>query len=96
MSENALVEAAYASARRQLKDARIAQQNAVWWGMMIYKPGKRGADARRMRKHWDEKRGAWLDRALAIRRNIRQLRVEIARLELAATLAAPPAMELHA
>ena len=71
----------YAAARKQLGDARVAQQNAVIWGMQVYKAGRTGEKARFMRKHWHRQRRSRLEEALRIRTRIRELRAQLRELE---------------
>lgn len=75
---NPFVEAAYAAARLQLRLARQAQQNAVLFGMSMYRGGRLGANSRFQRGRADALRSAYLAEALRIRANIRKLR-ELAR-----------------
>lgn len=85
MSDNPFVEAAYAAARRQLREARRAQQDAVLFGMAVYKGGRLGKDARYLRERKDAQRTMHLREALRIRATIKKLRAEIRALERQAT-----------
>ncbi len=71
---NPFVEAAYAAARKQIKLARRAQQDAVYFGTLIYRAGPRGVYARENRDDCDKARASHLAEALRIRGNIRELR----------------------
>lgn len=81
----ALVEAAFASARRHLKDARVAEQNALIFALAVYKGGEPARRARFLRAYWDKKRRLHLEEALRVRRNIHLIRAEIRKLEAAGT-----------
>lgn len=75
-----LLGSCYAAARKQLADARVAQQNAVIWGMQVYWAGKAGRKARMMRRYWHRRRDSHVREALRIRTKIHALRAELARL----------------
>lgn len=82
MSARELEACCFAAARRHLADARVAQRNAVYFGMRRYHAGRAGRDARLLAKHWDQKRAMWLREALRVRTNIHALRAEVRRLAL--------------
>lgn len=83
-----LVASCYAAARRSLERARVAQQNALIFAVDVYRGGALGRRGRRLQKEWHQRRAVHLAEVLRIRRQIRELRAELRRLELDDTL--PP------
>lgn len=83
-----LLDSCFAAARRHLAAAKVAQKNALIWGLDVYKGGCRGERARMMRRHWHRQRAASLEEALRVRRKIHELRAQLRRLELDDTI--PP------
>lgn len=75
--ESCLLESCYAAARKHLTKARAAQEEALYAGLGIYRGGRVGKDARWLRDRKDRERADHLAKALRIRWQIRQLRIEI-------------------
>lgn len=74
VADHPFVEAAFAQARKCLRDARVAQENALIFALQVYEGGAVGRTARRLHPHWHRKRGLWLREALEARANAKEIR----------------------
>ncbi len=85
MKDHPFLRAIYAAARRALDKAREHQDLALEFALMVYMPGYRGREARRLRKLHHAEREARLGEALRMRANASRLRAELRALERAKT-----------
>lgn len=75
MSDNALIAAGFAAARRELRRARAYQREALLAAMDMYRGGARGHRARLDFAKYDRLRAVHLESALTIRMKTHALRV---------------------
>jgi hypothetical protein len=75
---NAFVMSTFASARKALAAARVAQENALLFALDQYAAGPKGHAARRQMLFWHGRRAMYLRQALSERAKAKRLRLTIA------------------